>query len=397
MPERGKGKAELWPLLILPKRPFTRRHSSLQFVYDQLAIRGKRGRMNRRDAEPEVSVIIPTLREAPLLVPLIDMLARQRDVALEVILSDGCSRDGSIELAQRAADAVAAPVIIVTGEPGRGGQLNRGAAEGRGEFLLFMHADSCLPDPRSLRLSLDHLRMTAVDRGGPVAGKFRLCFVRSGADHPFGYYYHESKTRLLRRECTHGDQGLLVPRPLFSRLGPFDESCSMLAETRMADAILDEGRLCLLPSEIHTSARRFEAEGLPERQTLNAIIMNFAALDWQLFFREIPSLYPRQDQASPLPLRQLLRRIGALIGTLPLRERLSLWYRTGGYVRSNAWQLAFACDSLRNFRRGMPPGAGETPFLSIYDRHIEALTTNKGASLLTSLLVRCWFFLKASR
>ena len=353
--------------------------------------------MNRRDAEPEVSVIIPTLREAPLLAPLIEMLARQREVALEIILSDGGSRDGSEEAVRGAGSLLRQPVAFLAGSPGRGGQLNRGAAESRGEFLLFMHADSSFSDPRALRISLDYLRTAAMHRGGPVAGKFRLCFERSGTDHPFGYYYHESKTRLLRRECTHGDQGLLVPRSLFSRFGPFDESCSMLAETRMADAILDEGQLCLLPPEIRTSARRFEAEGLPERQTLNAIIMNFAALDWQLFFREIPSLYPRQDQAGPLPLRQILRRIGLLIGTLPLRERLSLWYRTGGYVRSNAWQLAFACDSLRNFRRGMPPGAGETPFLSIYDRHIEALTNNKVASLLTSLLVRCWFFLKASR
>jgi len=41
MPERGKGKAGQWPLLLFPEIPFTRLHSSLQFVWDQHAIREK--------------------------------------------------------------------------------------------------------------------------------------------------------------------------------------------------------------------------------------------------------------------------------------------------------------------------------------------------------------------
>ena len=346
---------------------------------------------------PEISVIVPVLNEASTLPSLIEGLARQREVTLEIILSDGGSRDGSLEIAERAAEAIAAPLVIVTGEPGRGGQLNRGAVRSRGEFLLFMHADSFFPEAHALRNAVDSLRSRCAAEGRDIAGKFRLGFELSGTGYPFGYYYYESKARLLRRECSHGDQGLLIPRRLFDRVGPYGGSLPTLAETRLADALVDEGSLCLLPADIRTSARRFETEGLRERQTLNAIIMNFAALDWQLFFDRFPHVYPRQDQAGPLPLRKILRRIGQLIGTLPLRERLALWHGTGAYVRSNAWQLAFAGDCLLNYRRGLAPGTGSLPLLSLHDRHMDHMIRNGAATVLTSLLVRIWFFLSTFR
>ena len=346
---------------------------------------------------PELSVIVPTLHEASILPSLIEGFARQREVTLEIILSDGGSRDGSIEIAERAAGVIGAPVVIVTGEPGRGGQLNRGAARSRGEFLLFMHADCFFPEPYALRHAVDFLRHEGNARGRDTAGKFRLGFERSGAGHPFGYYYYESKARLLRRECSHGDQGLLMPRRLFERVGPYDDRLPMLAETRMADALVDEGLLCLLPVDIRTSARRFEMEGLRERQTLNAIIMNFAALDWQPFFEGLPQVYPRQDQAGPLPLRQILRRIGRLIKTLPVRERLALWHDTGAYVKSNAWQLAFAADCLRNYRREIAQGAGNFQLLYLHDHHLDALTRNRATTILAALLVRIWFFMNTFR
>jgi hypothetical protein len=120
-------------------------------------------------------------------------------------------------------------------------------------------------------------------------------------------------------------------------------------------------------------------------------------LGWQPFFDRLPQLYPRQDQAGPLPLKQVLRRIGRLIEALPLRERFTLWYDTGAYVRSNAWQLALAGDCLRNVRRGIAPGAGNLPLLSFFDRHLDILLRNDAATILASLLVRIWFFLNTFR
>ena len=119
--------------------------------------------------------------------------------------------------------------------------------------------------------------------------------------------------------------------------------------------------------------------------------MNFAALGWQHFFRELPDIYPSQDQAGPLPLRVVLQRISRLLNSVPLRERISIWIRTGAYVRGNAWQLAFAHDTRSNFRSGLPPGVGPTPFLDVHDRWFDRLTDNPVGRLATALLVSLWF------
>ena len=207
-----------------------------------------------------------------------------------------------------------------------------------------------------------------------IAGHFALRFDREDNVPSWGYYHFECKARLDRRECTHGDQGFLLRRGFFEAVGPFDASLPMLAETRLAEAVRASGTWLLLPAEIHTSARRFEAEGLRERQTLNAIITNFAAAGWETFFRELPRLYGSQDAAGRLDLRPFLRQTARLMAALPRRDRLRLWYATGRYVRDNAWQLALARDTRRNFRRGIPVGEGELPALARYDRCLDRLT-----------------------
>jgi hypothetical protein len=165
----------------------------------------------------------------------------------------------------------------------------------------------------------------------------------------------------------------------------------MLAETRLAEAVRENGEWLLLPAEIHTSARRFEAEGLRERQTLNAIITNFAAMGWEPFFRELPRLYGSQERAERLDLPCLLRQTGKLMAALPLGSRLRLWQATGRYVRSNAWQLALLLDTRRNFRDGVPPGTERLPILRVYDRYLDRLTDHPAGRLAAALLTWLWF------
>lgn len=349
-------------------------------------------------ADPEVSIVIPILNEAENLRPLMEGLARQKDARMEVIFSDGGSGDGTPARARKLGEELSLEVDVVEGPPGRGGQLNRGAARARAKYLLFLHADSTFSDPNALRDGLSAISEESLAKGSSrVAGKFRLRFHRTEQDQQFGYYFYESKARLLRRECSHGDQGLLLPRSFFDEVGPFDQLFSMLAETRLADRVLDAGRLILLPGEIITSARRFEVEGLRQRQTVNALIMNFAAIKLHLFFRRLPDLYPAQHEARQLKVPLLLREVHRMLGELPLRERLTIWYATGSYVRRNAWQLAFACDAWRNRRRGIPPGSGMTPILDTYDRRIDRLADNPLSNIISLSLVWCWSHLSCTR
>src|SRR6185436_1142259 len=100
--------------------------------------------------EERLSVIVPTLNEAAGIVAFLEPLQRLRERGVEVILADGGSRDGTA--------AAASPLVdrILLSPPGRALQMNAGAAVAAGDVLLFLHADTCLPD-QAERLILEGL------------------------------------------------------------------------------------------------------------------------------------------------------------------------------------------------------------------------------------------------
>lgn len=352
--------------------------------------------MNDAATVPELSVVVPVLNEAAILPELFRTLSGQEGIALELVVSDGGSADGSAALARRLAADAPFPVTVVSGEKGRGRQLNAGAAASGGGTLLFLHADSRFADPRALRTGVDSLAAAArVD--ARVAGRYALRFARRAPAPSLAYHYYECKARLDRRECTHGDQGLMLRRPFFAEVGPFDEALPMVAETRLAETVRRRGAWLLFPAEILTSARRFESEGLYERQLLNAILMNFAAMGWVPFFRELHAIYPSHDRSGRLELAPLLRRVDGLIAALPLRERLALWYAAGAYVRSHAWQIPFFLDVRRAFRRGTSPGRESTPLLACHDHVFDRITDHLPGRLTAAFLTWLWFRLTSFR
>ncbi len=343
---------------------------------------------------PQISVVVPVLNETANLPSLFRTLAEQAGLALELILSDGGSTDGTPAHARMLAHNMRFPVTVITGEPGRGKQFNAGVAVSRGPTLLFLHADSRFTDPHALSAAVRLLAETTARKGTErIAGRFILRFDRQDASPSLPFSFYENKARLNRKECVHGDQGIMVRRAFFSEAGPFDVSLPMLAETRFAEKVRAKGEWLLFPAEIFTSARRFETEGMYARQLLNAIIMNFAAQGWETFFRELPTIYDAHNRSRPIPLPATLRSIKRLIALLPLHQRLSLWYASGAYVRSNAWQIPFFFDVRRNMRRGIPARADHYPFLEFHDRYMERLTDNLPGRLAAASLTWLWFHL----
>jgi rSAM/selenodomain-associated transferase 2 len=348
--------------------------------------------MKKKMVSPELSVIVPVLNEASTLPELFRTLADQVGASIELVVSDGGSTDGTADLARQLGNEALFPVAVIAGECGRGRQLNSGAAASRCATLLFLHADSHFADPLALRTALDLLaKEITLKKHDRIAGHFPLRFVRRDSSPSIAFYFYECKARLPRRECTHGDQGFMMRRTFFTKMGPIDESLPMLAETRFAESVRESGEWLLFPVEILTSARRFESEGLYSRQVLNAIIMNFAALGWETFFRELPSIYACQDQNGRIALSPILQAISRLIAALPLRERLFLWYASGNYVRSHAWQIPFFLDTLRNFQRGNPVGEGNSPFLAFHDHYLYRLIDHLPGRLAAASLTWLWF------
>ncbi len=88
----------------------------------------------------KISVVIPTLNEADHILCALDSISCSLDGIFEVIVVDGGSTDGTEEACR------ARPCrFLQSDRPGRGHQMNLGAAEASGEVLLFLHADSRLP------------------------------------------------------------------------------------------------------------------------------------------------------------------------------------------------------------------------------------------------------------
>jgi rSAM/selenodomain-associated transferase 2 len=285
-----------------------------------------------------LSVIIPTLDEAGTLPALLADLHAQTGLVLQIIVADGGSRDGTPGL------ALAAGAQLQTSPRGRARQMNAGRRLATAAHLLFLHADSRLPDPQLLARALASLQACADPR---VAGHFGLRFIRHQPGRERFYRFLEAKTRSQRPGTINGDQGLLLRASWFDQLGGFDESLPYLEDQHFAATVFRYGRWLLLPGELHTSARRFEQEGHGRRYALMGLMSAMHTLGLRAFFDAAPGIYVAQSETHELRLGPYLRLAARLIVTRP-----RCWWPLLRLGLANAWQLGLA---LR-IRLGRHPG-----------------------------------------
>lgn len=201
---------------------------------------------------------MPTLNEEGTLGR---MLPAALALADEVVVSDGGSADATVAVAERLG------ARVVTGPPGRGGQLNRGVAAATADLLLFLHADTVLPEgaARAVREAV---------AGGAWGGGF---FLRFDADRPLqrlGGRLINLRTRFTRLPL--GDQAQFATREAFERLGGFAE-WPILEDLDFALKLRRTKRLALIEAPVTTAARRFLEQGTARTVATNWLI-------WILFF-----------------------------------------------------------------------------------------------------------------
>jgi rSAM/selenodomain-associated transferase 2 len=341
---------------------------------------------------PEISIIVPVLNDADELRGLLESLAEQEGVGFEVILCDGGSSDGIQNLTAEWMTQLCFALRVIESPPGRGIQMNAGAVVAAGNTLLFLHADSRFTRTDSLLSGIQMYKNCQQGISAPCAGRFRLRFRRSEISPSLTYYYHEAKARLNRGDCVRGDQGYLVDRTTFERLGSFDCSFPFLEDVCLADLLARDGKWLLLPADITTSARRFEQEGFYERQVANVIIVNAIETGWHELLSALPGLYRCNGTSGRLLLFPLLDGIRDMINSHDRKWRNSFWKATGRHVAGNAWQTFFWLDVRHSFHSGQGPDEVMPFWLNLYDQRLKPLFKSRPAARLAELLTRVWLW-----
>ncbi|MBF0444345.1 MAG: TIGR04283 family arsenosugar biosynthesis glycosyltransferase, partial [Magnetococcales bacterium] len=327
---------------------------------------------------------IPVLNEADNLPNLIQQLQQQLDCHVEIIVVDG----GSIDQTQKIVKNLG--VVFVTSKPGRGVQMNTGAKVAKAPILLFLHGDSTLTNSNLLSNAIASLYRTRQTLGHDrIGGHFKLKFVEQPANRQWVFKFYEAKTALNRPQCTNGDQGFLLSREFFFRLGGFSQELPFLEDQILASKIYETGVWITLPGSLTTSARRFKQEGLGRRMILNAIIMALHYTGFKEFFTRAPEVYRQQDSTEPLQISPFFKLIKTIHSEANWQGSFKHWLYIGAFVRGAAWQIFFLFDvivaQIFNWQK--------KPFLTFHDRFFKPITNYLPFDLLTAILTWIWFTL----
>jgi rSAM/selenodomain-associated transferase 2 len=209
-----------------------------------------------------VSVVIPTLNEEARVGATID--AAFAAGAAEVIVADGGSRDATIDVAQahgarvlrvvRASGALSAEGAPEARTTPRARQLNLGAREAKHDAIIFLHADTLLPEG-----ACDAVELALVM--GVIFGGFRIAFLEDGLRTVAALI--NARTKFTREPW--GDQAQFVSRCAF----PGYREIPIMEDYELARRMKRAGRTAMLPLTVRTSGRRFRELGPFRTAALN--------------------------------------------------------------------------------------------------------------------------------
>lgn len=191
------------------------------------------------------SIIIPVLNEEIVLEGQLAHLTRQC-AGRELLIVDGGSNDATVSIAQKYGH-------VISSDRGRATQMNAGAAVATGEVLIFLHADTRLPDDafEAIERALHSPRV--------VGGAFRICF---NCDlWPYRLVAFTTNLRSRLRTLFTGDQAYFIRASSFQAIGGYPDQ-PLMEDLEIINRLRKIGKVVLLPQYVTTSARRHEKIGL---------------------------------------------------------------------------------------------------------------------------------------
>lgn len=223
-----------------------------------------------------ISVIIPALNEAHHLPRSLKALCNLPSV--DVLVVDGGSWDDTVQIAK----SLHAQVIAT--DAGRAYQMNVGASVAQGDILLFLHADTCLPDgfDRQVRQTLAQPKV--------IAGAFELAI----DGQTLGLRLVEWGVKVRSRLCQmpYGDQAIFMAADTFRAIGGFPV-LPIMEDFELMRRLKRHGSIAIVPDTVLTSGRRWQKLNVFRTTLINQCII-----------------------------------LGYFLGVSP--ARLAIWYRTWG-------------------------------------------------------------------
>ncbi|AOY59889.1 TIGR04283 family arsenosugar biosynthesis glycosyltransferase [Desulfococcus multivorans] len=216
--------------------------------------------MLKQFMRPAVSIVIPVFHEAHIINPLVGHLLRMPFAGKrEIIVVDGAASGDSLR-------AIRDPrAVKLRSTRGRAVQMNTGARHATGDILLFLHADTRLPDDGLERI------IEALQAKDFVGGAFDLAI-----DSPRPCFRWIEKAASRRSRITripYGDQAIFIRKAYFLRHGGF-AAIPIMEDVELMRRIRRRGdRIILLPHRVTTSARRWERTGVCRNTLRNWMLL----------------------------------------------------------------------------------------------------------------------------
>ena len=216
-----------------------------------------------------LSIVIPTLNAAKHLPATLGALgmAERRGIDLDIVISDCGSTDETVAIAKQYG------ARVITSDRGRGPQLIAGAKATHGEWIMFLHADTVLERGWDATVMV----FVSNERNRDRAAVFSFAL----DDDSLAARRLERLVRLRNNwlGLPYGDQGLLIHRRFYSRLGgykplPLMEDVEMVRRIGMA-------RMALFDIWAVTSAARYRRSGYLVRMAQNFVCLT-------LYFLRVP-------------------------------------------------------------------------------------------------------------
>ncbi len=209
-----------------------------------------------RSSLKSISVIIPTLNEESNIADTLASVMGFDNV--EIIVVDGGSTDGTIDIARDH------NVKVMSGPQRRAVQMNLGSMVAGGEFIVFLHADTVMPEGW-----IDHV-YRELQRPGVVAGAFRLRIDCSRWSMRLIEVLANFRSRRLG--MPYGDQAIFIKADIFRAVGMFVNQ-SIMEDFELMRRLSKRGKIGIAPAAVLTSARRWEKRGICATTAINQVII----------------------------------------------------------------------------------------------------------------------------